>query len=359
MIRAEQSMAEVLDYYPGAALALFQKYRIGSQERYGFGLHERLGEVLARHLVFDHQAAIEFLLQTRDQELELSLSAEQLAPETRLIDVRSAEEYSLITLPGAQLLSAEVMADLDRSAPVVFFCQDATQSPAATRLFRARGFTRAHLLKGGLNAWPDLAFPRLRPAQEESGRWAILPATEMVRYRSPSSWGPAEAVLYLKADDPGGVVGRLLARPEIEKVAVGERHLTVVTAAAADWAARCRDYHALLHSDEVLVERQGQARDRELLKTRLAELLLTEVTPKLKGHKGTIELARLHHSVLGLKLGGGCQGCSSANITIHHEVGALVYRLAPELAGLEDLTDHEAATDPYRGPEPPPALSAC
>jgi len=48
-----------------------------------------------------------------------------------------------------------------------------------------------------------------------------------------------------------------------------------------------------------------------------------------------------------IRLEGGCQGCSLAEVTIRQGIEPLLRARVPELVGLADVTDHAAGTDPY------------
>jgi Fe-S cluster biogenesis protein NfuA len=52
-----------------------------------------------------------------------------------------------------------------------------------------------------------------------------------------------------------------------------------------------------------------------------------------------------------IRLEGGCQGCSLAEVTIRQGIEPLLRARLPAMAGLIDVTDHEAGTDPFFSPE--------
>ncbi len=69
------------------------------------------------------------------------------------------------------------------------------------------------------------------------------------------------------------------------------------------------------------------ARERQRI-----EAVLAEEAPKILGsHKGTVEIESYDDRILALRLGGGCAGCASANITTQRELAAALYREVPLL----------------------------
>jgi hypothetical protein len=49
---------------------------------------------------------------------------------------------------------------------------------------------------------------------------------------------------------------------------------------------------------------------------------------------------------LRVRLEGGCQGCSLAEVTLRQGIEPLLRARVPEMVGLIDVTDHEAGTPP-------------
>jgi Fe/S biogenesis protein NfuA len=48
-----------------------------------------------------------------------------------------------------------------------------------------------------------------------------------------------------------------------------------------------------------------------------------------------------------LRMGGGCQGCGMADVTLRQGIEVLLRERAPEIQGIVDVTDHSAGTNPY------------
>ena len=52
-----------------------------------------------------------------------------------------------------------------------------------------------------------------------------------------------------------------------------------------------------------------------------------------------------------IRLEGGCQGCSLAEVTIRQGIEPLLRARLPAMTGVADVTDHEAGTEPFFSPE--------
>jgi len=76
--------------------------------------------------------------------------------------------------------------------------------------------------------------------------------------------------------------------------------------------------------------------------------LHTEINPSLASHGGLVELVEIDEEGYAvLKFGGGCQGCSSVDLTLKGGVERTLSMHIPELAGIRDITDHSFRENAY------------
>ncbi|MGH9826173.1 MAG: NifU family protein, partial [Blastocatellia bacterium] len=52
-----------------------------------------------------------------------------------------------------------------------------------------------------------------------------------------------------------------------------------------------------------------------------------------------------------LKLGGGCQGCGAADITLKMGIERMIREEIPQVYQVLDVTDHASGQNPYYTPE--------
>ena len=75
----------------------------------------------------------------------------------QLIDVRTAEEFELGTIPGARHIDLnqlrERLSEVARDKPVVLFCQVGLRGYLAWRILKQAGFTELFNLSGGYKTW--------------------------------------------------------------------------------------------------------------------------------------------------------------------------------------------------------------
>jgi Fe-S cluster biogenesis protein NfuA len=81
------------------------------------------------------------------------------------------------------------------------------------------------------------------------------------------------------------------------------------------------------------------------------EVLDAEVNPAIAAHHGHVAVTGADHGWIRIRLDGGCQGCSLAEVTIRQGIEPLLRARLPAMTGVTDVTDHEAGTDPFFSPE--------
>ena len=80
-------------------------------------------------------------------------------------------------------------------------------------------------------------------------------------------------------------------------------------------------------------------------------VLDAEVNPAIAAHRGHVTVAGADRGWIRIRLEGGCQGCSLAEVTVRQGIEPLLRARLPAMTGLTDVTDHEAGTGPFFSPE--------
>ena len=80
-------------------------------------------------------------------------------------------------------------------------------------------------------------------------------------------------------------------------------------------------------------------------------VLDAEINPAIAAHRGRVTVAGVTGGWIRVRLDGGCQGCSLAEVTLRQGIEPLLRARLPQLTGLIDVTDHEAGTEPFFSPE--------
>lgn len=80
------------------------------------------------------------------------------------------------------------------------------------------------------------------------------------------------------------------------------------------------------------------------------QLFDTEINPAVAQHGGHFTLLEVKDNRVFVELGGGCQGCGMADVTLRQGVEQRLKELMPEMVALIDVTDHAQGTNPYYQP---------
>ena len=82
-----------------------------------------------------------------------------------------------------------------------------------------------------------------------------------------------------------------------------------------------------------------------------AQLILdAEINPAIAAHRGRVTVTGSSGGWIRVRLEGGCQGCSLAEVTLRQGIEPVLRARLPQLTGVVDVTEHEAGTDPFFSP---------
>lgn len=87
--------------------------------------------------------------------------------------------------------------------------------------------------------------------------------------------------------------------------------------------------------------------DELALHKEVQDLMDAQINPGLASHSGFVELMLVDDKDLHIKMGGGCQGCSSASYTLSQQVATMIREALPEVQQVIDITNHEDGENPY------------
>jgi len=86
------------------------------------------------------------------------------------------------------------------------------------------------------------------------------------------------------------------------------------------------------------------------LATRVQLVLDQQVNPGVASHGGFVELLEVRDATAYIALGGGCQGCGMADVTLRQGIEVAIRAAVPEIVAIVDTTDHASGTNPYYQP---------
>jgi Fe-S cluster biogenesis protein NfuA len=146
---------------------------------------------------------------------------------------------------------------------------------------------------------------------------------------------------------------KLFEIPEIENVLIAENQITLTKTGFEPWPAIGKQIgikiREQIHSGDAAVsEEYAQSIPPETeIRKRVQELLNREVNPALSMHGGWVELIDVRKNSIFLRLGGGCQGCGAADMTLKQGIEKSIREMIPEVGEILDTTDHAAGRNPY------------
>ena len=86
------------------------------------------------------------------------------------------------------------------------------------------------------------------------------------------------------------------------------------------------------------------------LARRVMAVLERDINPSIASHGGHAELVAVEDAIAYLRLGGGCQGCGMATVTLSQGIEVAITQAVPEITRVVDVTDHASGTNPYFEP---------
>jgi Fe-S cluster biogenesis protein NfuA len=142
---------------------------------------------------------------------------------------------------------------------------------------------------------------------------------------------------------------------DVAEVIVSGNLVTVVKRSATPWQvvgkAVGQAIRAAVASGQAVAPKASPAAasgtDDDALYERVADLFARQVNPMVAGHGGRVELIDVQDAVVMVRMGGGCQGCGMADVTLRQGIEAMLHQEIPEVKGIVDITDHAAGSSPY------------
>jgi len=160
----------------------------------------------------------------------------------------------------------------------------------------------------------------------------------------------------IEAAKSSPLAARIFQVPAVQNVLIAENQVTVTKSGFDPWpavgkliGAQIREF---LHSGEAAVSEEfvRNLPSEDDIRKKVQLLLEREINPALGMHGGWVELMDVRKNSVFLKLGGGCQGCGAANVTLKQGIERSIREKIPEVGEVLDTTDHAAGRNPYYQP---------
>ncbi|MBN2320026.1 MAG: NifU family protein [Acidobacteria bacterium] len=155
------------------------------------------------------------------------------------------------------------------------------------------------------------------------------------------------------AAEPSLLAKRLFEIAEVESILIADNQITVTKSGSDPWPRIGKNIgtgiREHIRSGDPAVDEGyvGTVPGESEIRRKVQDLFDREINPALGSHGGSVELVDVKGNSIYVKLGGGCQGCASAKMTLKMGIERILREKIPELGEVLDATDHTAGNNPY------------
>ncbi len=146
---------------------------------------------------------------------------------------------------------------------------------------------------------------------------------------------------------------RLFAIPGITSVMFQGQNVTLGKQPILEWrslgAQVGQAIRAHLAAGELAVAPEALANRsvEDSLRTKVQRVIDEQINPAVASHGGVITLLDVKGSTIFIQMGGGCQGCGQANVTLRDGIEETLRQQVPEVTEILDVTQHAEGRNPY------------
>ena len=149
---------------------------------------------------------------------------------------------------------------------------------------------------------------------------------------------------------------QIFAIAGIESVLVQDSVVTVSAPSGGNWMPIAKQVgvaiRSVLSSDQIPIAQDALVSlpDPDEIKKKVQGVLDGEINPAVAAHGGWVELIDVKKNEVFIRMGGGCQGCGMADVTLKQGVEKSIRQAVPEIGAIMDTTDHASGRNPYYAP---------
>lgn len=149
-----------------------------------------------------------------------------------------------------------------------------------------------------------------------------------------------------------GLADRLFRLPGVSKVELNGNVVAVTQSGMEDWRQLGKRIGSTIRNflnppPEIP---EGDRLASEEVRRRVQTVLDEYINPGVASHGGFVELLEVQEDNVFLRMGGGCQGCGAADITLKQGVERLIREHVPQVREILDTTDHASGQNPFFSP---------
>jgi Fe-S cluster biogenesis protein NfuA len=147
---------------------------------------------------------------------------------------------------------------------------------------------------------------------------------------------------------------KLLELPYIAEVNITGQVVTLTGDNVESWPALGKEIGTVIReqieSGEPAVTVAAMDVGNSDLFKEVEDLIKADVNPSIASHGGVITLQSVSDGKAYVTMGGGCQGCGMADVTLKQGNEVEIKGAVPSIAAVLDVTDHAGGDNPYYSP---------
>ena len=164
------------------------------------------------------------------------------------------------------------------------------------------------------------------------------------------------AFLSKEAAEGSPLAKRLFEIDGISRVLISHDQITINKSAQADWPVIGKLIGAAIRAhlatgDPAVSDAAWEnVPSTEEIRGQVQHVLDTDINPSVAEHGGVIRLIDVKENQVFIQMGGGCQGCGQADVTLKYGIENSIRAAVPGVGDILDVTDHASGRNPYYTP---------
>ncbi|HYV03031.1 MAG TPA: NifU family protein [Blastocatellia bacterium] len=148
------------------------------------------------------------------------------------------------------------------------------------------------------------------------------------------------------------LAAKLFLIPGISRVELDGYNVAVSQSGAEDWRQLGKRIGSAIRNflnppPEIP---EGDRLPPDHVRTRVQQVLDEMINPGVASHGGFVELLDVQDDNVFIRMGGGCQGCGAADVTLKQGIERLIRENVPQVREILDTTDHGSGQNPFYAP---------
>lgn len=162
------------------------------------------------------------------------------------------------------------------------------------------------------------------------------------------------SAVFASAEESKGndLADKLFKLPGIAKVELDGYRVAVTQTGNEDWRQLGKRIGSAIRTflNPPPVVAEGERLPSDAMRVRVQQVLDDMINPGVAAHGGFVELLDVQDDNVFIRMGGGCQGCGAADVTLKMGIERLIRDHIPQVREIFDSTDHASGQNPFYAP---------